>query len=329
MDVISQTTNAHLFIMASLSPKVAESIDQELYRLNAEMDESTSNHIVENAFYNLIKDLETIGLSFDIDPSDYIEDPQELSLFLQCAELLLPNGLYPLLKTESSIRALLQEILTGSIGDGSPIVQVFLSEIAALDGGIPHRVHLVEAIDRLYTRVSQTGVFTDYLRNIMSILDQEKEATDIDPERHQLYNQKMRLFIGAMSDAVNLFEHDVDYQRLVQIQNIVIKDLLSPDNFIDYAYLFLESPQTLPEELISGWFDKWTQYSVSHKWCWFYYPARQITQVERPFLMMSACFTYANSNTLELYKENVVAMRIAYPDDYVDQQISALYMLKD
>jgi len=329
MDVISKTTNAHLFIMASLSPMVANTIEQELYRTNVELDESTENHILENAFYNFIKDIETIGLSFDIDPSDYIEDPHALSDFLQCAELLLPNGLYPLMKKESGIRTLIKDILQGSIGDGSCTVKVYLSEVAALDGGIPHKPHLVEAIDRLYTKISQTGVFTDYLRNLTEMLDQEKMTQGLDTDRQQMYQMEMRHVIGSLSDVVNLFEDDADYSELTRIQSFIIKDFLSPDNYLEYSYILLEKEHTIPEELVERYRDKWVQYHASHPWCYSYYTVRHINTISRPFQIIIAAMTYALAQTRDVYDSKMKAFREKYRDDHVDQQITSLFMLKD
>lgn len=324
-----QNTNTHLFLMASLSPEVAKCLEQETYRFSADVDESTENHILEQCVYAMLKDVETIGVTLDIDPSDYIEDHNALSQLIQCVELILPNGLYPTLKRDECVRNLIRDILLGSIGDGSSVIHVYLSELAALDGGIPHRLHLVDAIDRLYTQISQTGVFTGYLKNMLDLLEQEKNAPESDPERHILYNRKVREIIGLLSDAVNLFDKDVDYTSLLKIQNIIIKDFLSPDNFIEYAYLLLESPDTLPPELESGYSNKWMHYNVSHKWRWFYYPTRKIKTIERPYQIINACFTYAISASKEQYQERMMPMRMMFPDDHVDNQILTLYATKD
>lgn len=324
----NQNKNAQLFIMASLSPLVSKSLDLELYRANADPDESTLDFILTDAFNNLLKDCETIGVIFDVDASDYVEDMSALAHFLQLVELILPNGLYPLLKKDQSLCQMVRDILQGNVGDHGTVIQTYLTELAALDGGIPHRDHLVDAIDALYSSVSQTPVFTDYLKNLIELLDEERPIPNTDQERHIAYSAKARDLIVRMSDAVNLFEEDPTYPRLTQIQNVIIRDLLAADNFVEYAYLLLEGPDTLPEELVAGWMRKWQHYLVSHRWCWLYYTTRNIQEIDRAFQIMIACFTYARSVNVEEYKERMHAMRVMYPDAPLDNSIAAFYMVK-
>lgn len=320
-----QMKNAHLFMMASLSPAVARAIDLELYRTTVDTDETTIDTVLEYAFGELLKDIEETGLILDIDPSDYLDDMHGLSKFLQCCELLLPNGLYPNIKRDRDLYNLIQGILDGSIGDGTSVIQVYLTEVGALDGGIAHRPHLTDDLDALYTKIKQTHVFTDYLRNLLVLVDEERNGPVTDAERHQEYNQAMRKSIGALADAVNLFSDDADYEEMLRIQSFLIKDLLAPDNFVSYSYIFVENESTIPEDLHERYQDKWYGYRASHRWCYEYYCVRKITDISRPFRMMIACVTYMLSQDRATYEKAIAPFLSAYPDPHVQARIATLY----
>lgn len=322
----NQDKNSLLFIMASISPLVQESINLELYRSKADSDGSTEEYILEDSFTRLLQDLEIIGLTFNIDMSDYVDDMGKLSLFVQLAQLLLPNSLYDVIKTDTQIRSLIDHILKGSLGSENSVIQTYLSELGGLDGNLPIRPALADFIDQLYPLVTQTEVFSDYLTNLFNLHEDERPALIVDDERHAQYRAVLRDKIGLLSDAVNLFETWDGFPKLMSAMNFIIRDLIAPDNFTDYAYLLLENKDTLPEELHQGYLDKWRHYYVSHPWCFSYYKVRGegegILPIPWEYRTLIACFTYAmGATTKEAYKAGVADLRRYYP---VDEQTDAI-----
>lgn len=316
--------NALLFLMASVSPKVKDAIENELYRAAADSDEATNMFILDDAVKNLLNDLSEIGLSFGFDHAELTDDLSGLSLFVDLVQLLLPNPLYEAMKRDDRILHLLRHIVDGSIGETAPAILVYFSELAGLDGVPPLRPHLAEYIDQLYSITTQTAIFTDYLRNLVKLHDEERPALLTDEVRLIAYHDKMKTVIGRISDAVNVFEDTPEYDEILRLQNFVIKDLLAAQNFIPYAYLFLENKASLPEALQEGYDLKWYHYRVSHAWCFDYFKVRKL-DMPKVNQLIAACLVFAFSPTKDGYLEQIASLRQAYPDAQVDAKIASLY----
>ena len=302
----NEDINTALFIMASLSPKVKDSVELELYRQDADSDQSDEQYVLEDAFVNLIRDLEEIGVIFEIDYSTYCQEMGTLFSFLRLVTLLLPNSLYDVIKTNTKMRSLIDHINQGNLGDDQTTIQIYLSEIAGLDGNPPIYPELVDYIDEVYPMISQTSVFSDYFRNIDQLLSEERMMIESDHKRHIAYTSEIQERIGRLSDAVNLYSNDPRYDEICRIQNQIISDLTSPSNFHDYCYLFLESPETLPEDLIESYNRKWYYYRVSNPWCFEYYELRkQDVGPDSPIRPIIFCVAYALSDTIRKYQEMV------------------------
>lgn len=316
------TMNSLIFVMTNISPAVRESIETESYRLTAEPDGSTEDYVMEDCFKNLIRDLETIGLTFDIDMSDYVEDFSKLSMFLEVAQLLLPNSLYPIIKTDSKIRTLLENIANGSIGGYNTVVQTYLIELAGLEGSPALKPHLEDFIDQLYPLVTQTEVFSDYIKHMIELYQQERPSTINDSDRYIAYKDVLKNKIDLFATAVYAFEEYEYFSDLLKLQNMFIRDLLIPDNFIEYSYLFLETRDELPEELKQGYDRKWYHYMVSHRWCYDYFKIRNLEPSTSEKVAI-ACYCYMHSEgDYTKYESMMRDFRAAYPDGYrVDQKL--------
>lgn len=314
--------NSLLFMMASISPLVRESIERESYRDSALPDESTQIHILEDAFSNLIKDLETIGLSFDIEMSDYVDDSHKLSKFIELVKYILPGSFYDILKIDSQIRQLIENIVNGSIGSNNTFIQVYLIELAGLDGNIPIKPELIDFIDQIYPLTTQTEIFSDYLKNMIDLYNQERPTTTTDSERHIAYREIMKEKIGDFSYAVNKFEGYEYFSELLKIQNVFIRDLLAPDNFNEYSYLFLEDKHDLPQELQENYDRKWYHYHVSHRWSYPYFEIRNTTPSLAEQVAI-ACYNYMfNGMNRGAYDASMIKFRKDYPDQYkIDEKI--------
>lgn len=318
--------NSLIFVMATISNQARTSLETEEYRFTALPDEVTPQYVLEDAFKNMMVDLETIGLSFDIDMSDYVDDFYKLSKFLDFVSLLLPNTLYDFIKTDSKLRTVISNIVNGSLGDGGTFIQVYISELAGLDGSLALRPELTDFLDQLYLQVTQTEVFSDYLKNMIQLYNDQRPSDITDAERHIQYRDVLKEKLGMFFDASSLFEGYDYYEELYKIRQVFVKDLLSPDNFIEYSYLFLENPTTIPDDLIPGYHQKWYHYKVSHRWCYDYYTVRDIEPTLAEQIAI-ACFEYMmNSTDINAYKTNMSVFRRQYPDMYkIDEKIGSLY----
>lgn len=328
---VDKNQNSLLFLMASISPRVKEALETESYRAYTQGEEATAQFIIEDAVKNLAYDLKDIGLLLDFDLSEYSEDMGKLSKLIQLSELVLPSSLYALIRTDSAIRTLLEQILMGSLGGHTTIIETYLTEISGIDGTIPIREHLVDYLDEMIPSISQTEIFTDYLKNLLQLYTEERPTIIHDEERHTAYQQALRGFLGRLSDAVNLFETWDNFTQLESVLQFILHDLIAPHNFTEYAYLFLESKETLPDSLYEGYQKKWYHYTVSHPWCFEYHqlrsPKDSVQEIPMKYRMMIVCMAYALCPTREEFNVRNHELLRFYPilNDSVVAPIADLY----
>ena len=323
-DVNTGDRNTALFLMASLSPKVKETIELELYRQTADSDGSSEQYVLEESFLNLVRDLETLGLILTIDYSEIVEELSTIYDFIRFVSYLLPNSLYEILRTQPKIRECVRCILEGSLGNHETLIQTYLSQLGGLDGEPALVPHLTPVLERYYSYVGQTATFTDYFRHLMELLSTERLAVEYTEDDHKAYRDTIRDFLGRFSDAVNLFSAHPLYDPLCRIQDRLIKDLAAHDNFADYRYIFVERPDQLPEDLVEGYHRRWYHYKVSHPWCLEYFSLRKLL-VKPEQILAIFCFLYAHHETKDAYEKEAALVRIGVSNDHPDTPILNLY----
>jgi len=283
--------NTSLFILASLSPLVTNSLELELYRQSADSDESTDDVILADAILNTLRDLETIGLDFGLDYS-ILQQPGYLKPFTELLGYLLPNGLYPKLKSNIELHNLVHHLLDGGLGDNETLIQCYLSELGGLDGQSPFQEHFSDTLDLFYPEIKQTETFTDYLRNMYDLVQTEKLTPESDAEQHNQYRIIAKTLITRVSEAVNLFNMHPCYGEASRLLNILVGDLTSPNNYPHYQYIFTTNKATLPDDLQPLFDRQWVWYEVSHPWCRAYFELRHLVPTSEQLLLCYA-FAYA------------------------------------
>ena len=297
---INQNLNTALFVMASLSPTTKDSIELELYRQNADSDASDLAFVTDDALGNTIKDLESIGLNIEFDYAELLQDMGKLFEFIYLVSFLLPNGLYERIETDSKLRLMLSDALTGSLGDNETLIHTYLSELGGLYGHPALYDSLTEIVDHYYPLVSQTDVFTDYIQNLMDLYH-EKLGIDFHEQEHTKYIEVTRHIISRLSDAVNLFEDEDYYPDLVHLQSQFINDLFSPMNFVDYNYLLTTHIKDLPDDLKRSFLHKYYLYRCSTPGFYQYYSVRKKTETYTEHVFVH-CFSYAFAPELTRYQ---------------------------
>jgi hypothetical protein len=287
----SFNNNTALFLICSMSPTARQSIELETYRVSVE-DEASEQHALESAFVDLTKDIEALGLTLNVDYSEVFESQTSLLQFITFASYLLPNTLYGILKSNSQIKECVHHVLDGCLGSDETLVQTYLSELAGLDGQAPLVPDLADVIEQYYPLIEQSAIFTDYMRNLHRLVQDERMAIEIDSSTHDKYRLTIREMISRFSQVVNQLDEQPGFDELIKIQNRFILDLISPIHFVDYNYLFTTEPASLPDDLIPGYEKKWYHYQVSNPWCLDYYTVRKLTPSPAQVMAMYA-FEYA------------------------------------
>lgn len=316
-----------LFTMASQSPLVKDRVERELYRVTADSDGSDDRYILEDAFQQYLIDLGNIGLHFTFDLTDYTGNWTRLEQFLQLTSYLLPASLYPRLQVDSSLRDLVQHCLSGTLGTDETLIHTYLSELGGLDGQLPLAPQFNNLIDELYVQVSQTEVFTDYLRNQLDLLNDAQIHQPMDADRHTQYRLFLKDTLGRLIDAISLFRHYPFYTDLEKLSQRVVQDFLSPTNALEYSYLFLESRDTLPSDVAERHDAKRYHYQVSHPWNVAYYTARRLTPDMRQIRILIRCVMYALwAHSSSEYDAIIAESPCIGSDDTADSLITGLYL---
>lgn len=311
----SKNTNAIMFAMATLSPKAAESLDTENYRFAAESDQSEEQYILEDAFQRLIKDIETLGIIFKFDYTDYTNDRKTLCQFLKLCQYILPNILYPKMKSNSILRSVIERIVSGDLGDNNTYLQTYLSEIGGLDNDLPIDPSLTDYADSIYSYLDQTENFSDYFKNLVELYNTEKLSIDSDPETHEAYKNKITDLFSDIIDLSNVFIDDPRYSNIQIICDKIFMDFSNPDNFTEYSYILLHDENTIPEDLIGRYNQKWQYYFMSHPWCYDFHALRhQDVDVNSPLWPVMLVFQMALKKSGYIVDSSLTTVKSSYPN---------------
>jgi hypothetical protein len=328
LSTMDKTTQNALFVMASLSPKVQSSIEQELYRTTSDSDLATDSYILEDALVCLLKDLETIGVVLNSDPADIVQSHDQLFDFLSVCFYLFPTSVYHMIKTHQEMASLIQHLTEGSLEDNTTLLQTYLSELGGLDGQIPIAEHLTDALDQYYSLLTQTDSFTDTMFTLHDLLNHERLLGEADPVDHAEYRRVIHTYATRLSGAVDLYKDMPFYDILKQASDKVVQDWCAPVHYADYRLLFVVSPESIPETLKDAYTRKHYHYCVSYPWCPDYYLARHQTPTRTQTILM-CCFAYAMTWTPEQYKVSRDAIRHVSTTDLDDSRIVAHYGVTD
>lgn len=316
--------NSLILRMAELSPSVGEALDLESYREISLKDEVTPKSILSDLLGKFFEDIESVGVVIEFDEEDYATDYGLLANLISLGELLLPHGLYQLMKTNSKIRMVIQHVVDGSLNAHETAIETYLTQVAGSEGSPPILPEIAEYLDSVIPLLSQTDLFRDYLENMCDLLDTERPAVEADASRHRDYNQITKDMIVKLTRAMSQVHPGEMPPELLHVFKVIVHDLKASDNFIDYAYMMLEKPDTLPPELIPGWERMWFRYRVSHRWCYEYYPTRAMEPTGIfPDVILCAEYMLCDSPSAYLTRTELVAQK--YSRHSLRTKIASLY----
>lgn len=287
-DVVDQPTdiNTALFLLTNISPSAKQSLGLDLQRLSS-IDETDEDYALGDALLNTIKDLTDLGVEIHFDYGDLLNNRQELFRFIHLLEFIMPSSLYQLLKHNDVLRKTINDILSGSLTYDKSVLETYLSELGGLDGQEALFPELTEITDYYTTFLNQTPVFTDYLKQLLNLLSEQSLTKDSLITDHDSYNGILKKLITKFQYAIDQFKNVENlYNFLNKALNLFITDMIKPDNFHHYNYLWTTKQEDLPEDLISLFKSRWYHYYVSHFWCYEYYVVRNFKLTdEKAFLI--------------------------------------------
>lgn len=308
---VKKDTKSCIAACASMSPSARQAVDQYLYLYRIDEDDVDNDAVLRELITNILVDLRTIGVVFNLSVEDLSLSDSSTVDFINLCYILLPNTLYPALRSSDSLKTLLTGIVDGSLGENEPAINTYLKELIGFDTGLALVPELTTIIELLLPGSDSSEIFMTYLKTLLDDLETERMMPDVDPNHH---NQFISMIRGWQWDAVNFaanVELLVNEPALTGYNHIVkrwVSDLLDPDHLVWNMYLFLTDPNTLPEGIRKRYEIRKIGYMASCPLFVQYYTERNTTKDltiftdEKKLILILGCITRSNSE-LTLQKE--------------------------
>lgn len=267
------------FLLATLSPSARKMIDMETWRTMVSSDEGDAEHILPLLFQCLITDMQTIGVTCEIDYDAISADGVLFFQFLNLCRLIMPNTLYPFLQSNDNLRTRLATVWDGSYDTGSTPIVTWLDLLCGHDGLPP----IIEGFEEIgaYARptISSDARFMTYLRTIEDNLSLSRLTRPVDPQRHTRYVDALKTALWRQVELEGRFAGVIPESDQTAIQNAMkrfTRDMVATDEIIEHQYLFLESFDTLPSALHDSFLTKWDLFRHAYPLFTEYYAVRKI-----------------------------------------------------
>lgn len=276
------------FLMATLSPSAKKMLDGETWRNFLSSDEGDASHILPLLFQCVTTDLETIGITCAIDYDSLAIDPQILFGFLNLCRLILPNTLYPLALEMPDIRNGLRSISDGSFSTGQTAIMTWIDLLSGHDGLPGMMEGFGPVVDQIRTSISSDSRFIDYLLTLETNLELSRLTQRIDPQETERYIEVIKTALWRQAELSSRISVIVPDERQTAFDSAVkrfMRDVMAPDDLVVNQYLFLNTPATLPEDLLYSYRERWHQFKVTHRLFWEYYDARQIQMTALEYML--------------------------------------------
>ncbi len=312
-DVADQPTdiNTALFLLTSLSPSAKTSLGLDLQRFSV-LDDADEDYALGDALLNTIKDLNDLGIEVHFDYGDLLNNREELFKFIHLLHYLFPSSLYTLLRSQDHLKKTISDILSGSLSYDQSVLETYFSELGGLEGQEALVPELTETVDYYTTLLTQTPVFTDYLKQLLTLLADQSLTKESSSKDHDAYNLHLKKLITRFQFIVDQFNNQEKiHSFLNRYLSLFIGDMIKPDHFHTYHYLWLTQRDSLPEELIALFDQKWYHYRVSYPWCYDYYHLRNISINEEEAYLICG-FAFVLHDNYEAFEQFI--LKYQHPD---------------
>ena len=304
------------FLLATLSPSAKKMLDGETWRTLVSSDEGDADHILPLLFQCLTTDMETIGITCDVDYNSLAIDPQMLFAFLNLCRLILPNTLYPAAMEMPDVRDALRTISDGSYSTGMTAITTWL-DILAGDGTTPPLIDgFGPVVEQIRSSTTSDSRFIDYLLTLETNLELSRMTHRVDPQETERYITVIKDALWRQVEVVNRLGGIVPEDQQTALHGAIkrfTRDVMAPDDLVANQYLFLNTPATLPQDLTYSYKERWMWFRVSHRLFWEYYDARQLPLGHLEYVLSIAGLVIV-SKTEEEYLTALDALIARYPD---------------
>lgn len=295
------------FILTTVSPSARKMIDMETWRTFVSSDEGDADHILPLLFQCVITDLETIGVTCDVEYEALSLDPVAFFAFINLIRLILPNTLYPFVQDNDRARKAILSISDGSFSTGQSAIVTWLDLIAGPDGlpgladgfrSIVQQIRSVTSSDERFMNYLLTLENNIGLSRLVPRLDHEATSQFIEVFKACLWRQV------AVEDKVASLIPQADQATVARLVKRFSRDVISPDDLVMNRYLFLNSEATLPSDLHFSYKERWTQFKASHPLFETYYVERSMEMTATRYCLCVMGLAII-SKTREVYQESL------------------------
>lgn len=287
------------FLLTTLSPNARKMIDMETWRTFVSSDEGDEEHILPLLFQALITDMETIGISCTVDYNALSIDGIKFFAFLNLCRLIMPSTLYPFVMEHTELRDTITTIADGTYFTSGSVIQTWIDRISGLDGLPPIIPGMQEIADFIRQDITSDSRFMDYLQTMMENLQLSRLATPVDPDKHTAYLEVLKPILWRSRELSVRLVDIIPDEGKTGFQTALkrfTRDLVASDELIDNHYLFLRSPQTLPDDLHERYAHRWDCFKISFPLFSQYYMARNIPLDIKAYALILCGFTVTCSD---------------------------------
>lgn len=304
------------FLLTTVSPSARKMIDMETWRTFVSSDEGDADHILPLLFQCLTTDLETIGITCAIDYDSISSDPTSFFAFLNLSRLFLPNTLYPMAQDRAVIRDALRSISDGSFSTGQTAITTWIDMIAGHEGMPPLIDGFGPVAELVRSSITSDQRFMDYLLAMEANLQLSRLTPRIDPQETERYTEILKAGLwrqhAIQSKLTALLSEEEFFAVSAKVKRFT-RDLLNPDDLVNNQYLFLNTAETLPQDLRFSYQQRWYHFRVSYPLYLDYYTARQIALEPVHYaLILSGLPVIHKTNAA--YQEALVELLAACPE---------------
>ena len=313
------TIDQLLFWMASLSPSVQDSLDRELYRQNADSDGSTAEIIMTDAFQLMMRDGASVGLQIEADWTEWMDRPEWIKDIIHLWSYLLPSGLYPQMRSNRRVGELVDHVLDGSGGHHETALQMMLSELGGLDGGVPLVPALTDVADQLYPVMVGSAIWSECLDRLQILL-RDAQRGDGDPDIHDQVRRCVRGRLNRLQTIIEMWHDHPLIDDLQGWQDRVIWAWTHLESVAEWAYVWLTNSETLPTPLHDQWTLRKHWMMVSDPWYPDYFKVRKLNPSPAQQLFVR-CVAATDAKSPQAYQTALDSFCVRYPDPVSDQRL--------
>lgn len=278
------------------------------YFLTIEKDDADLQAVQEEAFLCLTEDMGEIGIYWACDNADICGSSYDLDQALSVLGYVMPNMLYPKMRTDEKLTAAIQSMLDGDISNNS-LIEDYLEFLGGTEEQLAYVPELTDAVQFVSPNIRNTAIFSDYLSALMSKLREEKKVSVVQLTSPHDYQRIVQMLMSKCQDAqVYLDEQKIISEetvaKLIKRRYITLQYLTQADKYEIFSWVLLTNPLSLPDSSREIYRKYLKELVAGCRMTAEYYLTRHI-EFDEANIVSVLCFLYARSSNVTMFNRKV------------------------